>query len=297
MKKILFFIAALSVICSATTDTYAQGANCASAQPACFDVGPIFFPAAVGTTAEPGYSSGCASNCTGNNYGCLLSQPSPGWFYIEVANSGTLDLQMSAPSDIDFATWGPYSDLSSATANCGTLPAPAGCSYSTSGTENTTISGTAGQVFLVMITNFANTSQNISFVQTGGTGSTDCTIVNPVCDISNIAVTGVSACNDNGTPAITTDDYFTATITVTFTDPPTGGTLTLSGDALSGGGALSQPAGASPMVFSGIRFAADGLPKSVIASFDLSCTMSQAVGSVPSCSTPPPCNANNGAWN
>lgn len=296
MKKILTLFFVGLALCATINHANAQGANCSSAQPACFDVGPITFPAAVGTTAEPGFSNGCTSGCTGNNYGCLLSQPSPGWFYIQVANSGTLNLQMSASSDIDFATWGPYSDLSSAQANCGTLPAPAGCSFSASGTESTSISGTSGQVFLVMITNYANVNQNITFIQTGGTGSTDCNIVNPTCSISGIAVSGVSACNDNGTPSNPSDDYFTANITVNFANPPATGTLNLGGDALAGGGALSQPVGASPLVFSGIKFAADGLPKSVSATFsdDMACTGSQSVGSVNSCATA--CSANNGSW-
>lgn len=299
MNKIITFLLILSAICISTTDSNAQGSTCAGAQPACFDVGSIFFPAAVSTTAEPGYTSSCTSACTGNNYGCLSSQPSPGWFYVEVATPGTINMQMSASSDIDFATWGPYTDLAAAQANCGALPAPAGCSYSTSNTESTTISGSTGQVFLIMITNFANAAQNITFDQIGGTGTTNCSIVSLTCSITSVAVSGVSACNDNGTPAISTDDYFTANVTVTFTNAPATGTLNLGGDALTGGAALSQPVAGSPITFTGVRFAADGLPKSVSATFsdDAACTSSQTVGSVASCSTPVGCSANNGAWN
>ena len=63
------------------------------------------FPAQTGvanaSTADPG-----------NNYSCLASSPNPTWYYMEVANAGGIDMDLSAGSDIDFALWGPFSSLS-----------------------------------------------------------------------------------------------------------------------------------------------------------------------------------------
>jgi hypothetical protein len=112
------------------------------------------------------------------------------------------------------------------------------------------------------------------------------------CDITAITFTNVGSCNDNGTPSNSADDYFTATITVTYVNPPANGNLNLTGDVLAGGGALSVAAPfTSPSVFNGVRLKADGTPSVVTATFsaDPLCNFTVSNGpTVNSCSNP--CN-------
>ena len=114
----------------------------------------------------------------GNNYGCLATQPNPSWYYLDIAESGNINISIQSNTsgrDVDFAIWGPYSNVGTAKAACGALPAPISCSYSPSSTETGTITGAqAGDSYLFLLTNFSNTANNVSFTQTGGTGQTSC---------------------------------------------------------------------------------------------------------------------------
>jgi len=165
---------------SNTITLYGQGSTCATADPFC--TGTTYsFPNNTGTSAEGG-----------NNYGCLTTQPNPAWYYLEIGTSGNLDILISQVDgngsgiDVDFILYGPYASLPAATGDCGNMGIPAGeiedCSYSTAATETANIVGAvAGQVYMMLITNYSNISGNISFSQTGGTGATDCSIVIPTC--------------------------------------------------------------------------------------------------------------------
>jgi hypothetical protein len=102
------------------------------------------------------------------------------------------------------------------------------------------------------------------------------------CDITAVSFSNVGSCNDNGTPGDPSDDYFTATITVTYVNPPAAGNLTLSGDVLAGGGALSVAAPfTSPTVFAGVRLKADGTPSVVTAAFSANADCSFTVNNGP----------------
>ena len=149
--------------------------NCASADPFCSGT-TYNFPATTGnTTGQPGPA-----------YGCLYSQPNPAWYYLQIANSGNLVLNIagSAGADVDFICWGPFT---SPTAPCTaglTSGSIVDCSYSTSATETDHIpNAITGQYYMLLITNYANVAQNIVLSQTGGTGSTNCSIVAP-CSIT-----------------------------------------------------------------------------------------------------------------
>ena len=171
MKKIL-----LILILVAPYLLNAQGANCADMDPICTDVGANF-TANTGTTSE-----------AGNDYGCLSTQPNPSWYYFEVATNGNIDMSLTAGSDIDFIIWGPFANLAAAQANCGSLSAAqtVDCSYSSTNNETPSIpNAVAGEVYIMLITNYAAVVQNVTLTQTGGTGSTDCNIVNnPPCFMS-----------------------------------------------------------------------------------------------------------------
>lgn len=171
--------------------------SCAQSAPFCANVagaGGITFPASTDGTNSPG--SGPSAQ-PGPSYGCLGSTPNPAWYYLQVANAGTLVMTIagSAGNDVDFICWGPFTSptapcATGLTGGCGfgtptlTTNAPCSgnivdCSYSTSATETCTISNaTVGQYYLILITNFYDMPQNINLNQTGGTGSTNCNIIN-----------------------------------------------------------------------------------------------------------------------
>ncbi|MBL1279365.1 MAG: gliding motility-associated C-terminal domain-containing protein [Fluviicola sp.] len=204
MKRIL-----LILLLIAPYVAMSQGATCAGMDPICTDVGASF-TANTGTTSE-----------AGNNYGCLSTQPNPSWYYFEVATNGNIDMSLTAGSDIDFIIWGPYANLTAAQANCGTLGTgnQVDCSYSSTNTETPSIPGAlAGEVYIMLITNYANVVQNITLTQTGGSGSTDCSIVtNPPCFMSYFEA-NVSACD------VLTDTY-SISGQIDFDDPPSTGNL------------------------------------------------------------------------
>mgnify|MGYP000266808643 CR=1 FL=1 len=151
----------------------AGGSDCATMNPFC-TTDTYCFTAQIGTTAE-----------VGNDYGCLITQPNPTWYYMEISAAGNLVFDMSAGSDIDYAIWGPFVNLAAAQASCGALPAPIDCGYTTSPTETGTITGAAaGEVYIMVVTNYAGIIQDITIgTGAGSTANTNCAIVNPTpCD-------------------------------------------------------------------------------------------------------------------
>ena len=243
---------------------YAQGADCASMDPICTDVGATF-TANTGTTSE-----------VGNDYGCLLTQPNPSWYYFEVATNGNIDMSLTAASDIDFIIWGPFANLAAAQANCGSLSAAQTVDCSFSGTNNETPSiptAVAGEVYIMLITNYASVVQNVTLTQTGGTGSTDCNIVNnPPC-FMNFFEANISACD-----ALT--DTYDVTGQIDFDDPPATGDLIVADCNGNQTVVASAPfavngsgAGSYNYTLNGSN--ANGAPCDVIAYFsaDPTCTM------------------------
>ncbi len=175
-------------ICAFEPPPPPANALCGGADPFC--TGTTYnFPAGVDAgTGEPG-----------PNYGCLSSTPNPVWYYLKVATNGPIEIYMygSAGEDIDFACWGPFTDpttpctalLTSAqttshpTSGATTLYPSLNmidCSYDAQEEEWCYIpNAVVGQYYLLLITNFSNDVQNIVFSQSGGTGTTDCSIIAP----------------------------------------------------------------------------------------------------------------------
>jgi gliding motility-associated-like protein len=148
------------------------GTDCNNLEPICTDVGISF-------TASSGVPD-ASTTSPGNNYDCLWSEPNPTYYYLEISTTGDIQMNLSASSDIDFIIWGPFSSLADAEANCGTYSQVEDCSYSSTNNETPEITGAiVGEVYVMLVTNYANVVQNISLTQAGGTGNTDCTIVNP----------------------------------------------------------------------------------------------------------------------
>jgi hypothetical protein len=70
-------------------------------------------------------------------------------------------MQTVGREDVDFATWGPYANLDEAVVSCPSLPAPFDCSFSGGAKEYPKIAGNAGEVFVMVVTDFANQAQEI----------------------------------------------------------------------------------------------------------------------------------------
>ncbi len=152
MKKV--FILVLYVTGLFVVQLNAQSPVCGAATEFCAVINRSF-PAG---TNSPNPSAG-------NDYGCLPVQPNPSWFYLRTSDTGSavIDLISTPSVDIDFALWGPFSSLSDALGNCGSLGSPVDCSYESSTNETISLSsGRPGEYFLLLITNFSNQPTQIS---------------------------------------------------------------------------------------------------------------------------------------
>jgi hypothetical protein len=155
------------------------GATCETSQPFCTQSGTTY-PAGVGTGT--GQSGPC--------YSCLGSTPNPAWYYMKILTGGDLHITEtnSANVDIDFCLWGPFPSQNSCSSisSCGTV---IDCSYSSQPTEYIDIAScSAGQYFILIVTNFSNQPTNITLAKTGGSAETDCSILNPV----TATITGIT---------------------------------------------------------------------------------------------------------
>lgn len=112
--------------------------------------------------------------------GCLYTTPNPAWYWMEIGDPGNIDIYMSSGGDVDFIAWGPFTSLQDACASDLMSNPGVDCSYSTAAQETANITNAQnGQVYVLLITNYANMVTNISFSQTAGGGSTNCGIIAP----------------------------------------------------------------------------------------------------------------------
>ncbi len=84
------------------------------------------------------------------------------------------------------------------------------------------------------------------------------------CSITDVDTSNASICDDNGTPGDMADDFFTADVTVTFTNPAATGTLDLTGD---GTGSIAVTGITSPYTFTAVTMSADGTEIDLTATF------------------------------
>ncbi len=120
-----------------------------------------------------------------------------------------------------------------------------------------------GQIYVVLIANYADCAGNITFVQSNITnpnaGRSDCTIVND-CAISSIT-TIVGDCAG--------DQTFSISGNINFTDPPVDGTLTISDGTVS---QVFTPPFVSPISYSLSGIQGDGQEHTITAAFASSTT-------------------------
>src|SRR5690625_632073 len=163
---------------------------CTEAEPFCSDEG-LEFPNQTNTGQAP----------DGPDYACFGSQPNPVWYYLQVGHPGDIEILIEQTNnngigiDVDFVMWGPFDDMIEGCGEVmGGLP-PVQFSYSASATEtigigtqgggtlgacsgvSTPPTGVPGQIYIVMLTNYNGSPGTITLTQTGGEGSTDCSIV------------------------------------------------------------------------------------------------------------------------
>lgn len=177
MKKIL-----LTILLFSSVLLFSQSPTCESASAICSGQGG---PYNNTNNTTPGGNSG--------GYGtvnCLFSTPYPAWFYMQVGVSGSMDFTLvqtvvSGNPDVDFALWGPFTSLNNYCDNLFGYSAGytgpnnvVDCSYSGSATETINIPGaTAGQYYILLVTNYGQQPGSYTINQTGGTGSLSCEIV------------------------------------------------------------------------------------------------------------------------
>ncbi len=179
MKKHITILTVVGVLLFFNAKGYSQASSCAEVEPFCAGADTLVFQnTANGTIAE-----------AGPDYGCLGSTPNPAWFYLRIDNGGTLNFKISQNTsqdfsgtdlDVDFIAYGPFND----TSQCDNLTAAntIACSFLPDAVENFTISNAvAGQLYILLITNFSENPGWIRLQQTNvgenGAGLTDCSIL------------------------------------------------------------------------------------------------------------------------
>ena len=130
--------------------------------------------------------------------GCLFSSPNPAFFFLQVNQAGPLSYLISQVSntgtaiDVDYVAWGPFTNLTTACSGVPGNPLPGlsppltpaqgcagtlhACSFSFNSTEIMCIpNAQLCEVYVVMITNYANLPGTVTFSQTNaGGGTTAC---------------------------------------------------------------------------------------------------------------------------
>jgi gliding motility-associated-like protein len=205
-----YYIRVYSTGTTAVTTTFELciGTNvgsCPTALPLCA-IQPIVFPNNVGVATLPNpirpYST------TNTTVGCLGSAPSPTFYYVQITTNGNYNFFLEQNTsidftgtgiDVDFVAWGPYATNAAACLGITTNNAPAtgiSCSYSGNFTENFGINNAiAGQIYVVMITNFNGRKGFVRITQTAGP-------IPPVCcSFSNFTYSNNFYCQNGANPS------------------------------------------------------------------------------------------------
>jgi len=189
MKQRSLLFLSLLLLCGSVSVVFGQGNSCESLDPFCAGDEELVFPNSNST------NSTIVNGEPGPDYGCLLSQPYPAWFYLQVEETGNLRFNISqfqnedgsgSQYDVDFIVWGPF-DRTDDYCTDASLSAQriVDCSYEPDAVEQMNIpNAEAGQVYVVLITNYDELPGFISLQQTNAdqanSGSTDCGILDEV---------------------------------------------------------------------------------------------------------------------
>jgi hypothetical protein len=180
----------------------------------------LLFNTLIFTQVNPGATcaqAGCSTSGTYTSltvtpsigqYGCLGSTPNANWLALGISTSGSIHLTLTQigsngiPSDVDFALYGPFTSVAS---GCPTLvpSATVDCSFSGSNIEYVDIANAiAGQVYILLTTNFSGGAGTITLAQNANlpsTGSINCNIN----FTASITKTGAACFFSNGSATVT----------------------------------------------------------------------------------------------
>jgi gliding motility-associated-like protein len=277
LKKIVFSVL---FVFYAVSILFAQE-DCQSAAPFCTSTG-VTFPAGV--------DNGVAQ--VGPDYECLFSQPNPAWYYLNISQAGNINITLtnSADVDVDFVCWGPFSTITCNNAlltnnsSFGCFSYPCGntvdCSFDPQSTEVVNIpNAQVGQWYMLLVTNYSNEPTEITATQTGGLGATNCAIL---CTFNGITA-NPTACNQ-------ATQQYNVSGTITVTDPPSTGTLTIT-NSCGGAPIVLNPPFASSIPYTFSNLTANGSSCAVTATFssDPTCTGTVSYNAPAPCAVTP-CN-------
>ena len=162
-----------------------------------------------------------------NPIACLGTAPNPTWNIIQIGESGPIEIEINQTDDagngldVDFVIWGPFTSVDDACMNiafedCPTCPFsnnpdngfyPFGnivdCSYSAASVENLSIDNAiAGEVYMLLVTNFNGNAGSITIEQTNAGGTDNGTIDAEItAEIVSDEVVFEDTDNDPSTPA------------------------------------------------------------------------------------------------
>ncbi len=279
MKKLLSLVLFTVLIVAKLN---AQGDSVANAEAFCSGGGELVFN---NITGSPNLTT----------VGCLGSIPNAAYYFLETDRPGDLVFTISqtdlggTPIDVDFIAWGPFASIAAADAAINLVPCTptacpdntidptfypyasdniVDCSYDPAPIENLSITNAmAGEIYIVLITNYDDIPGNISIQQTFGTGSTSCSGI-PICGsgfYDNAGQTSDYANNEVNDTTTIFPDVAGGIVTVTFNsfdladagdtlavyDGDTATTLvgTYSGTSIPGPFTSTDPSGALTFVF------------------------------------------------
>ena len=246
-----------------------NGDSCTNATPFC-----------TGTSYNFPNNTGQAGLGTIN---CLFSSPNPVWYYMQIEESGVLNMSISQtntagnPIDVDFNLWGPFTSQADGCAQISAGIAPnVDCSFSASAFEEANIpNALAGEFYIVLLTNFSGQAGTISFNSLGtSTATTNCALL---CNITNLTATP-TACS----PSTNTFDLNGV---ITVLNPPNSGVLTVS-SSCGGSVTIPQPWGTSiPYSLPSLNPTGGSCTVTATFSEDLTCTRTQNFTSPAPCSS------------
>jgi len=109
----------------------------------------------------------------GPDYYCLTYQYDPAWFCFMVGSGGDIHINLYSVvcKDIDFVLWGPFSSLDEGCNGGLTATKVVDCSFTTACSENADLPlSTAGEYYIMMISNFSKVACTVYLSQTSGSG-------------------------------------------------------------------------------------------------------------------------------
>ncbi|MDT0675751.1 T9SS type B sorting domain-containing protein [Autumnicola musiva] len=208
MKRGLFIFLSIVFAIAGGDNLRAQGGFCDDIEPFCAGDEKLVFE------NSNAFDGGVTNGQMGPDYGCLLTQPYPAWFFLQIEESGNLNFTISqfqnengtgAQLDVDYVVWGPFENAddycNNASLNEENIIA---CSYSEAARENLSITNAqAGNLYVVVITNFSRSRGYISLQQTNpnqaGAGATDCSILEStlgedriICEENSVILDGTT---------------------------------------------------------------------------------------------------------